>query len=1020
MRSVKRLRERATLFGAVLGVVAIVSGLGVGLIGYLAHAETEGTRVELAARTGSDSGLEISLDRDDDWQAQDGRIRELLAARFTAGGRGVPISVDRTVESSANVKLFLPEGRATPSGATSAVVLSVPQLDERAALVAGDWPAAEDEVSVQADAAEALGLAPGTRFTLGAAEVTVTGTWRALDPFDPRWLGDQRVVEGFEGVSYGPIVIPEDAWTAVDVASRARWTITPVVAQMQAADLAGIRDAWAGIRNYIRDAGVDTGSFDDRGRLVRTALIVQQRVDALRAVEPVALLVVGAIAIVTLIELARLLCALRAAELRLMWSRGATTRELAGSAAAETGLIAVAGGALGAAVAVPVLLLVGGTEAVVGTGVALWAVPLAAALAAAAITAGATLAATRAFSRHDLPDEAGRVRRAAGPGAIVLVAVAAALSTWQLLLYGSPVTPTSSGGSQVDPIAVVAPALALLSLVLLVLLVLPLLAPAAERSARRTTGVSTALVSWTLVRRLGIASTPLVVIGLAVGQVVIAAGYSQTWDDSYSVTSQLRAGSDLRLSASPGDLTGDRIEAVIDGENVTAIAPVFQDTVVVGLDSAALVGVAPSALRDLATGASGRFDGASAAESITGGVPALALPDGSTGVRATVQTEGLGAPPALDLLLADEYGSMRTVPMDGLYRATLPPLDPGVPGTWHVTGFDISLQTGALGEVDQKKPPRVEITGLSTDDGVDLELGASWSAVSLGSVPYPLEPLDAGPGALLTEGIEKLRTLPALAAMPPVVISQTLADRNSIEVDDVLFLPVDPRMENLSLLVTAIVPTVPGAQNDAAVLVDLGIVQAVQQRTYETIATPRLAWVQAVDDAAAIPALRDGLPAGVRVQSLAVDPSRGILQSGSIALWAGAAGAVLLALVAVAAVIGAQLRARRPEALVLRALGLGARAIGALRRAELAAALAVGVVVGLAAGLAVTLLTVPALARAAVPDPFPSVPTTVAIAALALLGALLGLALLLTALVAVYGTRIAAQVRRSASSEDER
>jgi len=1019
VRSVKRLRERTTLFGALLGVVAIVSGLGVSLIGYLAYAETQGTRVELASRTGSDSGLEISLPRDEDWQTQDERIRELLALRFTQDGRSVPIGIDRTVESSENVKIVLPDDLPTPSGAGSAVVLSVPQLDERAGIVDGTWPAAANEVSVQADAAEALGLAPGTRFTLGAAEMTVTGTWRALDPFDPRWLGDERVVEGFEGVSYGPIVIAEDAWAAVDPSPRARWTMTPVVAQMRASDLAGIRGAWSGMRNYLRDAGVDTSSFDDRGRLVRTALIVQQRVDALRAVEPVALLIVSAIAIVTVIELARLLCALRAAELRLMWSRGATARGLAGSAAAETGIVAGTGALLGAAVAVPLLMLIGGPEAVTGTGAALWVLPLTATIAAAAITAGATLATTRAYSRHDRPDEAGRVRRAAGPGAIVLVTAAAALSTWQLLLYGSPVTPTSGAGSQVDPVAVVAPALALLSLVLLVLLALPLAAPLTERAARRSTGVTRALVTRTLIRRLGIATTPLVVIGLAVGQVVIAAGYAQTWDDSYTVTSQLGAGSALRLAASPGDLTGARVQSVVDGENVTAIAPVFQDTVVIGLDSAALLGVAPSAVRDLATGASGRFDSALAAESITGAEP-LALPEDASGVRASVRTRGLADEPALAVLLSDEYGALRTVAMDEQYTATLPTLDPGVPGTWRITGFDVTLPAGALGDIDQQHPPLVEITGLATANGTALHLGESWSAVSLGAVPYPMEATPTGPGAVLADGIQKLRLLPALPALPSVVISQTLADRNSIAVDDVLFLPVDPRMENLQLAVAAIVPTIPGAQSDAAVLIDLALVQAVQQRAYETIATPRLAWVEAVDDAAAIPMLRDGLPAGVRVQSLVVDPSRGILQSGSIALWIGAAGAVLLAVVAVAAVIGAQLRARRPEALVLHALGLDARAIAALRRRELAAALGAGVVIGILAGLAVTLLTVAALARAAVPDPYPSVPTTVALSTGPVLGAILGVGILLLALVAAYGRGVAAQVRRGSNSEATR
>jgi predicted lysophospholipase L1 biosynthesis ABC-type transport system permease subunit len=171
---------------------------------------------------------------------------------------------------------------------------------------------------------------------------------------------------------------------------------------------------------------------------------------------------------------------------------------------------------------------------------------------------------------------------------------------------------------------------------------------------------------------------------------------------------------------------------------------------------------------------------------------------------------------------------------------------------------------------------------------------------------------------------------------------------------------------------------------------------------------------------AAIDLLREALPAGVRVQSLSIDPSRGILQSGSIALWIGAAGAAMLALAAVAAVISAQLRSRRQEGFVLRALGLGTRAISAIRRWELVTALAAGLVIGMLAGVIVTLITVPSLASAAVPNPYASLPTTTAFDLLPLCAALGGLGLVLALLVAAYGRSVSNQVRRSSSAEDNR
>ncbi len=68
--------------------------------------------------------------------------------------------------------------------------------------------------------------------------------------------------------------------------------------------------------------------------------------------------------------------------------------------------------------------------------------------------------------------------------------------------------------------------------------------------------------------------------------------------------------------------------------------------------------------------------------------------------------------------------------------------------------------------------------------------------------------------------------------------------------------------------------------------------------------------------------MRDSLPVGTRFESVATDESRRILGSASVALWAAAAGGVALAILAVGAVAGAQLRSRRDEVVVLRAVGV--------------------------------------------------------------------------------------------------
>ena len=68
------------------------------------------------------------------------------------------------------------------------------------------------------------------------------------------------------------------------------------------------------------------------GRLVDLAHEVSLRSDGLRAVEPVVLLLLAAVGLVTLAALARLFASTHAQEISLLWARGAAAGSLAGSA----------------------------------------------------------------------------------------------------------------------------------------------------------------------------------------------------------------------------------------------------------------------------------------------------------------------------------------------------------------------------------------------------------------------------------------------------------------------------------------------------------------------------------------------------------------------------------------------------------------------------------------------------------------------------------------------------------------
>ncbi len=314
--------------------------------------------------------------------------------------------------------------------------------------------------------------------------------------------------------------------------------------------------AWSRLGDDLDVAGLDDSGVAQEGGFSLTAQQLATRVHALDAVTPVALLMIAAIAIVALLELARLLGSVREVENELLWSRGATAGAIARSTAVESAITAVIGGAIGAAAAAGVLTVVGGREAVDAAGAALWLVPATTVVLTVVAFGAQSYVGVRRTARRDTPERSGRTRRVAGGGLVALIGLAAAISVWQLQLYGSPVTPVVGGGTQVDPVTVVAPALALVALVLAGLLVFPFIAPLAERIASRRLDADRVLAARSIARRLSIGSTPLLVAALACGGLVVAGGYSASWQTSFTTTQELRAGTSTRVTLPPGTDTG--------------------------------------------------------------------------------------------------------------------------------------------------------------------------------------------------------------------------------------------------------------------------------------------------------------------------------------------------------------------------------------------------------------------------------------------------------------------------------
>ena len=982
MLLVKRMRERAIVFAALLAVTAVASGLMVGIVGYLSTAEADGVRSQLAERSGADVALELALTTQPDVAAQDTRVRDLLARVFRDGDRMLELAVTRSTISTNPVQL---------STGVKAFVASIPDLDSNAELLSGAWPRSPGEASLQADAAEGLGLAPGDELTVGDTEVTITGTWRLSDPHDPRWVSDPLLLRGIDSAVRGPIVVAESDLPAIGAATTTRWAIVPDVAALRAGDLDIFIQNWRTIADSMReDRGFNVDSLQRSGRFAAVATSIQSTVNALGAVAPVALLVIGAIALLTLTELGRVLVTLRSREHLLLWSRGDTVVGLTLAAAAEAGIVALAGAAVGGAAGVlavrlPLDLL----------GPAVLTLPTAVALLATLAFAVTAFTATRSIARGVAPEEGGRAARISGIAAPAFLSLAAALSTWQLLLYGSPVTPSRDGGTQVDPIAVLAPALVLLALVSLALAAAPLAARPLDRLSARSTG--TALVTRTLARRTRLLAAPLVLCALAAGQITLAAGYAQTWDTAYTATAALRAGSELIVVDSQAPLSPGVLADVSGASGVSAVASVYSEEVVVGETPASMIAATPAALLALASRAGGVFDAAGAAEKISTPLNGPVLPASTREVTITVAANST-VPVDLALLVADEFGVQQELVATGTYSVEIP----GTHGELRVLALIVGLPDNG--------PTSLSVTGM-TADGTDVDLAGSWSAAGFDPLLVEVTPTPTGAGFRDADGLRSVRITPSLGFSsddihPPVLVSSALAQAARINVGDVVPISLDPRFDTFGCVVAGIIPAVPGARSESGVLVDGSVIEAIRARLYRETPTPQIAWVGAADPGSSWQALRETVPAGVSVRALAVDENRSILGSAAVALWLGAAGAGILTLLALIAGAGAQLRSRRGEVFVLRALGISDRQLAAGRRRELGIAIAVGIGVGVVAGVVVTALTLAALARAAVPDSYEALPIAVALHPLGLALGLTALTLTCAVIVAAYGRRV--------------
>lgn len=1005
------MRGHRALLAAVLGTVLVITASAGAVATLIADAGTAGVRAGLETRVGADRGLRLTLPLADDPSGQDEAVRHALAESLA--GVETPIEVGWQIEGPVSVRTLDPG--SSPSNRAS-VAATIPDLAERAVVVAGAWPVSADEVSVHADAAAELGLEPGAMIGIGDVDLRVTAVWRPADPLDPRWLGDDLALLGRNGDGYGPIVVDAALWERLDSEPSAQWTLVPDAAQATSADLREIRAFWASLARDWRGDVPEVGGLRRAGSFPESARQLMALVDGLFALQPVALLLLAAVGVIALGELGRLLAAGRAAETTLRWARGATPVALAAAAGARVAAIAGVGAATGAAIVV-----VAGASPWFPAAVALVATATAG-IAAALATYG--VAAARADPRRRRRDA--RRSRTAGWTATVLLGGAATLAVWQLRLYGSPVVPSAVGGSQVDPLVVAAPVLVLAAGVAAALALFPALASVLDRRTGHA-GPATSLAVAELARRPVRALASIAVVALAAGTVTIAAGYSGTWRATFDAATRLSTGGALHVAITGAGVDAATLDVLSAVPGVRVLAPIAVDPLSLGESSGSLVAATPAAIAGLTQGASG-FDPAEIADLVAVSSPGVELADGAGSVTLRISASGFSTSPAVTLQLQTAMGRLLAVDLpevtvaeegtDGSLVLDYTGSVPAVPGDSPaaIVAIDLFFAHGSAAD-----GARVNLLSAgeegSTDplDGFWVAEGPTFSASGPDSIGPTQISVGAGLGrARLTATFDGGRE-DRLSA--PVVVSQALADRYGFEPGDLVDVALQPAATVRGQIV-AVVPGIPGASDSSALLLDASLVRHAQLRSFTEDSVADL-WIDAGDPQAVAAAIRPLLPPTARIDDSSDPAARDLLGAAVVAVAVAAGAASVLAVVAVAAVSSMARSARRPEAAILRALGFRPRQQGRLRAVEDAVAIGVGLLAGALTGALAVVTAIGPFAVAAVPNAPGGTAASLALDPVLLVAGAGALLLVLAILVAVGSAGVTRDARTALARDGE-
>ena len=483
---------------------------------------------------------------------------------------------------------FVPGSRPVPPSGTKATqIAEAAALDDitpHATLVSGHWPGARPghggpiPAALPASAAALLHVTTGDvlklRDRVSGHQVTfvVTGLFRPRQVSAPYWSLDDVALSGQSTVSdfttYGPLAVSAAAFGGPLTVDAGSWLAVPQTASVPAGQLRAVAANVSGLSQDLAQA-VQLPELTTTTGLPSVLDGVASNRDVARSLLAICAVLLALLAGAALLAVARLLTGQREGESAMLVARGATRWQLIRLAAAEAVplalIFAAAGGVAGVALAD---LLAGPASAgwpavLAGAAVGLGALVILLVPVLTVVTPGT------ARARRGRQAAVAGVTRAGVDLALIVLAVVAG---YQLRHY-SAVSAGASGKFGVDPVVVIAPALALAGGTVLALRLLPAGGKLGDLLAARGRRLTAAMASWQISRQPIRQGGAALLIVLAVATGTLALSQRQSWTQSVHDQAAFSAGSDVRVESSQ-PLTVGQAGTLASSPGVQRVMPV--------------------------------------------------------------------------------------------------------------------------------------------------------------------------------------------------------------------------------------------------------------------------------------------------------------------------------------------------------------------------------------------------------------------------------------------------------------